>query len=79
MQWGTPAGCGYGWHDGGGPDAPPCGHRAGPQVGEYPNKGISVLYGLGTWEAGRSGGGGGMDPQRGGRSRAGEEVGRQQQ
>ena len=45
-------------------------------VGNDPNLALSVLHGLGRWEAGRSGGGGGgMDPQRKGWVRVGEEGG----
>ena len=42
----------------------------GPKLGNDPNMAVSVLYGLGTWEAGRSGGG--MDPHHRGWVRVGE-------
>ena len=38
-----------------------------------PNRALSVLFGLGRWEAGRSKGG--MDPRRRGWVRMGEDVG----
>ena len=42
----------------------------GWMLGNDPNLALAVLYGLGRWEAGRSGGG--MDPQRRGWVRGGE-------
>ena len=45
----------------------------GRMLGTDPNMALSVLYGLGRWEAGRSGGG--MGPQRRGWVRVGEEGG----
>ena len=59
-------------------------HHLGGQLGGTPltydpNMALSVLYGLGRWEVGRSGGGGGMDPQRRGRVRVGGGRGDQRQ
>ena len=57
-------------------DAPPGGHRVGTDEGDGPQFGplaVSVLEGLGRWEAGRSAGG--MDPQRKGCGRLQDRAG----
>ena len=50
------------WHDGGGPTHLVAVTELGRMLGNDPNLALSVLHGLGTWEAGVSAGG--MDPQR---------------
>ena len=48
------------WRDGGGRTRLVGVTRLGRMMGTHPNLALSVLHGLGRWEAGRSAGG--MDP-----------------
>ena len=65
------------WRDGGGRTRLVGVTKLGRLVGTYPNLALSVLDGLGRWEAGKSAGG--MDPQRKGwvrlHDRAGDDSG----
>ena len=69
----TPRGVWVEWRDWGDPTHPLGVTEFGRMLGNDPNMALSVLYGLGRWEAGRSGWG--IDPQRRDWVRVGEERG----